>query len=71
MNESENDKINIAVIFEQLKNLTKKVDDLSAKLDSNYVTKQEFWAVKTIVYAGAGLILTAVVAAIINSVIKQ
>jgi hypothetical protein len=42
MSESENnEKVNIAVIFEQLRGLTKKVDEISTKLDSQYVTKQE------------------------------
>jgi hypothetical protein len=72
MSESENnEKVNIAVIFEQLRGLTKKVDEISTKLDSQYVTKQEFWAVKTIVYSGAGLILTAVVVAVIDMVIRH
>lgn len=36
-----------------------------------YVTKAEFWPVKTIVYGGAALVLTGVFGALIALVIKK
>lgn len=70
MSESE-EKVTIAVMNTKLEALTAKVDIIGTKLDNHYVTKEEFWAVKTLVYGFAGLVLMAAVGALINLVVKQ
>lgn len=40
------------------------------ELESKIVTQAEFWPVRTIVYAGAGLILTAVFGGLIALVVR-
>lgn len=69
--QEQDDKITMAVINTKLENVISKVDKLVEKLENGYVTKQEFWPVKTIVYGGAGLILTAVFGAFIALIIKK
>jgi tetrahydromethanopterin S-methyltransferase subunit B len=50
------------LLLEKIANIKATIDEIKIKLDSNYVTKDEFWPVRTIVYSaagGAGLILLA------------
>lgn len=57
----------IAQDIEWIKNALKDMKEGQEK----YVTKQEFWPVKTIVYGGAGLVMTGVFGALIALVIKK
>lgn len=57
----------IANDIEWIKNTLKDMKEGQA----DYVTKDEFWPVKTIVYGGASIILVAVVGAIVALVVKQ
>ncbi len=50
--------------------IKKDIDEIKRKLDSNYVTKDQFEPVKKIVYGLVSLILIAVVGAIVALVIK-
>jgi hypothetical protein len=54
-------------IFEDLKQLTSRMD----KADDDHVTQREFTPVKNIVYGLVGLMLTAVVAALLGLVLKN
>ena len=35
------------------------VAEINEKLDKRFVTKEQFWPVKTLVYSGAGIILSS------------
>ena len=54
-----------------LKYIRRDLDAIMKKLDEGYVTKAEFAPVKTIVYGLVGLMLTAVVAALLGLVITK
>jgi hypothetical protein len=57
---------------ERLDAMSSQIAAVDAKfdtLDTKYVTRMEFWPVKTIVYAGAGVILLAVVGALVAMVV--
>lgn len=57
-------------IDERTEKMCETLEALITRLESDYVTKAEFWPVKTIVYAGAGMILVAVVGAVIALVVR-
>lgn len=61
----------IAVMANDLGYVRKAVDSLNDKIDNNYVTKEEFKTVKQIVYGFVGLILIAVVGAIMTLVLRK
>lgn len=64
---------NIGIIMTQMKNVGEDVGDLKRALYTDYLTKSEFEAkfepVKRLVYGAAGLILTAVILAILGWII--
>lgn len=61
----------LAVMANDIKYVVKSVDDLNNKIDHNYVTKDQFEPVKRIVYGLVGLILVAVVGALLSLVIGK
>ena len=56
---------------EKIDQVLEKLNQRIDSLDNKYVTQVEFWPVKTIVYAGAAIILIAVFSAIVYMVIKK
>lgn len=48
-----------------------KIDHLEQKIESNYVTTQEFTPIKNFVYGLIGLLLVAIGTAIISLVLKK
>lgn len=71
----------VAVLQNQMDNIEQKVDEgftsvkealetMNKKMDDNFVSKVEFWPVKTIVYAGAGIVLSTVVLSALYLIIK-
>lgn len=77
-----NDDREIIILQQQMTNVIKSMDDLkdelgikidalAVRLESKYVTKEEFSPVKTLVYGGTGLALVALVGAILHQVIKN
>lgn len=60
----------LARIDERTKLLTDKMNHIESMLDNKYVTKEEFYPVKTLVYGVVGLMLTTVVGALVLMVIK-
>ena len=63
---AENHKVELAVMANDIKNIKDDVSEIKDKLDNQYVTKTEFEPVKKVVYGIVGLILTAVIAALIG-----
>lgn len=56
---------NIATLIEQNKNLQRTVDEIKKALEDDYVTKNEFNPIKSIVYGFVGIILTTVAGAVL------
>jgi hypothetical protein len=50
--------------------ILQKVEDLDKKLDT-FVTQDQFWPVKTIVYGLVGIIMISVVGTLVYSVISK
>lgn len=78
MAKEETTKTKIALMKKDIDYIKKAVDDLKKSVDEvkknteeNFVTKAEFAPVKQIVYGLVGLVLTAVVGALIGLVILQ
>jgi hypothetical protein len=65
------DETQLAVICEKVSRIEIDVRDIKDKLEKDYVTKEEFTPVKTIVYTMIGVILLAVIGALIKLVILQ
>lgn len=59
-----NGKVTIRDVYEQIENLREEIRE-------QYVTKVEFWPVKSIVYGGAGIVLVSVVGALITLVLQK
>jgi tetrahydromethanopterin S-methyltransferase subunit B len=65
------EKITLALVNQKVDFLIKEVDEIKTKLDSHYVTQEAFIPVRNVVYGMVGLILTAVVTALIMLVLRQ
>lgn len=68
MNEKKNE--NIGVIMNDLQYIKRDISEIKHKLESNYVTKEEFDPIKRIVYGMVSIILVAVVTAIVALVLR-
>lgn len=53
-----------------IKDVYELINDLREDIGKNYVSKTEFWPVKTLVYGFVALMMTAVVGAIIAQVVR-
>ena len=73
--QSNKDEIDIAVIASRLSGIEKKIDEISDKLDADYLTRREFEAkfgpIQKLVFGFVAVALTAVVGAILALVIKK
>lgn len=58
-------------ISTELKYIRRDLDAINRKLDNNYVTKSDFAPVKSIVYGMVGLMLTAIVVALLGIIITS
>lgn len=61
----------IALMSQDITYIKKSVDDLTLKVDHNYVTKDEFKPVKQLVYGFVGLVLVSVIGAIMALVVRK
>ena len=61
---------NIAVILNKVEYIEREVKGINTKLESDYVTQDQFTPVKNIAYGLVSTILLAVVGAIVALVIK-
>lgn len=71
MTKKTKDEINLAVMQTDIAYIKLSVNNLSEKIDDHYVTKDEFDPIKKLVYGVVGLILTAVVGALVALVINR
>jgi len=63
------DRVQLAVISNDLTYIKEKMNAIDTKVSNNYVTKEEFEPIKKIVYGVVSLILVAVVGALVALVI--
>lgn len=63
------DDIKLAVIQNDLTYIKEKMNTIDTKVSNNYVSKEEFEPIKKIVYGLVGLILVAVVGALVALVV--
>ena len=69
-NAEERRAISFEVIDTKLNFIMQSVKDIKQDLEKNYVTRMEFDPVKKIIYGLVGIILVAVVGAVIALVVK-
>lgn len=65
------DDANLKVIANEMKHISKDVTEIKDTLRASYVSKDEFEPIKRLVYGLVGLILTAVVVAVLGLVILR
>lgn len=61
----------LAVLTEQVRSIDETVREIKKKMEDDYVTQDQFKPVKALVFGFAGLILTAVVGALVALVVRQ
>lgn len=62
--------IKLAVLQNDMSYVKDKLDSIDDKVSSHYVSKEEFEPIKKIVYGLTGLILVAVVGAMVSLVVR-
>lgn len=67
--QDDNDRVQLAVIQNDLTYIKEKMNAIDTKVSNNYVTKEEFEPIKKIVYGVVSLILVAVVGALVALVV--
>lgn len=60
----------IALIQQDISYMKDKLDNVDLKISTHYVSREEFEPIKKIVYGMVGLILVAVVGALVSLVVK-
>lgn len=63
--------VNQAVMANDIQYIKQKLDSIETQVTSHYITKDEFEPVKRLVYGMVGLILIAVVGALVNIVVHS
>lgn len=67
----QSDEIKLAVIQNDLTYIKDKLNAVDTKVSSHYVSKEEFGPIKNLVYGLVGLILVAVVGALLSLVVMK
>jgi len=67
MSAEENEKV--SVLTERIDNLIGRIDKFEEITETRFVTKAEFSPVQKLVYGGAGIVLSLVMAAVLGAVI--
>lgn len=70
MGNPESDHNMLIRIDERTEAICEKVDAMTSRMNTDFVTQDQFWPVKTIVYSGAGLVLAGVLAAVVALVVR-
>lgn len=71
MTAKESQETKIALIAKDINYMKEKLDEVDGKLNSHYVTKEEFEPIKKVVYGLVGIILVAVVGAVVSLVVTS
>jgi hypothetical protein len=64
-------RYDIGMVSESVKYIKEKVEKIEEKLEKDYVTQEAFAPVKNVVYGLVGLILVAVIVAVLALVIRK
>ena len=67
---TESERTKIALIQQDISYMKDKLDGVDQKISTHYVSREEFEPIKKIVYGMVGLILVAVVGALVSLVVK-
>lgn len=70
-NDRNEDRVNLALMGNDLRYIKEKVTEVAENVNRNYVTKEEFGPVKSLVYGLVGIVLTSVVVAIVALVVVR
>lgn len=70
MPSNSSDTTKIALIQQDISYMKDKLDNVDQKISTHYVSREEFEPIKKIVYGMVGLILVAVVGALVSLVVK-
>ena len=60
----------VSTLEAQYQHIIEKLESIETRLSNGYVSQDEFWPVKTIVYVGAGTVMLAVLTAVVALVLK-
>ena len=60
----------IALVQQDISYMKDKLDGVDQKISTHYVSREEFEPIKKIVYGMVGLVLVAVVGALVSLVVK-
>lgn len=71
MTAKESQETKIALIAKDINYMKEKLDEVDGKLNSHYVTKEEFEPIKKVVYGLVSIILVAVVGAVVSLVVTN
>jgi hypothetical protein len=69
--ENTDERITLAVLKNDLEHITKLVEGINSTLKADYVTREEFSPIKSIVYGLVGIVLTSVIGALVALVIRK
>jgi hypothetical protein len=69
--ENNDERITLATLKTDLEYIKRDISEIKSTLKSDYVTRDEFSPIKSIVYGLVGIVLTAVVGALVALVVKQ
>lgn len=61
----------LKLMRKDLDTVAKDIAEIKFSLDGKYVTQDQFWPIKTLVYGATGIMLFAIVAAIVGLVITR
>jgi len=64
-----NEEVTLAVLGTKVDYLTEEIKELNKMVKGSYLTKVEFEPIKKLVYGTVGIILTAVVGAILTLIV--
>lgn len=65
------DRTLLLLLRQDVRGVKSDIDELREALDTKYVTQDQFWPVKTLVYSAVGIALALLVAGIVGLVIAN
>ena len=69
--ENTDERITLATLKTDLEYIKRDIADIKSVLKADYVTRDEFSPIKSIVYGLVGIVLTSVIGALVALVVKQ
>ena len=69
--ENTDERITLATLKTDLEYIKRDISEIKSSLRADYVTREEFSPIKSIVYGLVGIVLTSVIGALVALVIRQ